>query len=65
MTTEEFETRQSKMTDKVLLEALELNISKLCKTGGKSFSMSVPPSIKDTDMLICELVNRYKKLINN
>ena len=64
MTIEQFEKKQSEMTDKELLEKTSQLLSKLCKTGGKSLSMSVPPNINDFDMLVCELMRRFKNAID-
>ena len=64
MTVEEFDQKQSEMPDKELLEKTQKLLSKLCETGGKSLSMSVPPSVNDFDMLICELMRRFKNVIN-
>ena len=62
MTREEiFYKKQSEMKDDELIELVQEEISKLCKTGGKSLRMCVPPMITDTDMLLCELVRRYKE----
>ena len=57
-----FRMKQEAMSDKELAELVEQEIFKLCKTGGKSLTMCVPPNIKDTDMLICEMIRRFKKL---
>jgi len=62
MTTEQFEIKQSLMPTQELIDKIESNLSKLCKTGGKSLSMSVPPSVNDFDMLVCELIKRVKQL---
>lgn len=62
--TEIFEQKQSAMTDKELCELLDNELSKLCKTYGKSFTMSIPPMVTDTDMLIGEMLERFKKLSN-
>lgn len=62
--TETFEQKQSAMTDKELCELLDSELSKLCKSYGKSFNMSIPPMITDTDMLIGEMLERFKKISN-
>jgi hypothetical protein len=62
--TEQFEKKQAEMTDKELHELVRIELSKLCQTGGRSITMCVPPMITDTDMLIGELLNRFKKLKN-
>ena len=60
--TELFEQKQAEMTDKKLSELVEQKLSKLCETGGKSLSMSVPPHVEDFDMLVCELLKRFKRI---
>jgi hypothetical protein len=63
MTKKQFESKKAEVSDTVLIETIEVKLSKLCATGGKSLSMSVPPQTSDLDMAICELIRRYKKLI--
>jgi hypothetical protein len=63
MTTEQFQEKQSQMSNEELISLAKEEISILCKTGGKSIKMSVPPSVKDTDMLICELIKRFSILV--
>ena len=60
---EKFEEKQAEMSDKELLEKTQKRLSKLCATGGKSLTMSVPPSVDNFDMLVCELMRRYKNAI--
>ena len=62
--TEQFEQKQAEMTDKELHDLVRTELSKLCKTGGKSLTMSVPPMVTDTDMLISELLNRFNRITN-
>ena len=62
--TEKFEQKQAGMTDKELHDLVRTELSKLCKTSGKSLTMRVPPMVTDTDMLISELLNRFKRLTN-
>jgi len=62
--TELFEQKQAAMTDKELHDLVRTELSKLCKTGGKSLTMCVPPMVTDTDMLISELLNRFKSISN-
>lgn len=61
MTTQEFEKKQSQVLDIDLISNIERKLEKLCKTGGRSLSMSVPPSVNDLDMSISELIKRYKQ----
>jgi hypothetical protein len=63
MTLERLNQLQSEMSDETLISLVENEISKLCKTGGKSFKMCVPVMPEDTDMLLSELVKRYKKTL--
>ena len=60
----EFEEKQSKMSDKELISRAEVEINELCRTGCKTFLMSVPPKITDSDMIISELIRRFKNNIN-
>jgi hypothetical protein len=64
ITKEQFKQKQAEMTDKELHDLVRTELSKLCKTGGKSLTMCVPPMVTDTDMLISELLNRFKRLTN-
>jgi len=63
MTTDKFEEDQANMYDGELLKLVEDKLHLLCKTGGKSLTMSVPPRIDDFDMLVCELIRRYKQAL--
>jgi len=62
--TEQFKQKQAEMTDKELHDLVRTELSKLCITGGKSLTICVPPMVTDTDMLISELLNRFKRLTN-
>lgn len=57
---EEFRKKQADMSDEELLGKCREELSKLCKTGGRSLTMCVPPQVDDTDMLFIELMRRYK-----
>lgn len=61
--TQEFYRKLHAMEHNVLSEKAENYISKLAQTGGKSMHMSVPPHIHDTDMLLGEVVRRYKLIM--
>ena len=61
---EEFRLKQAEMPDKELIELAREEVSKLCKTGGKSLTMCVPPMITDTDMILCEVIRRYESKLN-
>lgn len=59
---EEFALKQEKMSNLELSELVRKEISKLCQTGGKSLTLCVPPMVTDTDMLLCEMLRRFKIL---
>jgi hypothetical protein len=60
MTHEKFQQKVKAIPDKELIEIASLAISKLCKTGAKSFTMTVPPQLHDTDIILSEIVNRFQ-----
>jgi hypothetical protein len=62
---QEFQEKQSQMPNKELILLAREEVNKLCKTGGKSIKMCVPPSVKDTDMLLCEVIRRLEDLTTN
>ena len=59
-----FREKQLQMTNKELADLVCEETTKMCRTGGKSFTMRVPVNVKDTDMLISELVRRFRVLSN-
>ena len=65
MTQEQLDRELSEISDSELHEKVMELLSKLCKTGGKAFTMSVPVKSDDTDMLIGELLKRFKQKNNN
>lgn len=65
MTTEEFAKQQEAMSNEELIKLADKQVSELAKTGGRSHKMSVPPQITDTDMIFCELLKRFERLIEN
>jgi hypothetical protein len=64
METEEFEKRRSEMSNEELIERAEKEVSELVRTYGKSHRMCIPPMITDTDMILSELIRRFKYEIN-
>lgn len=62
MTTEQFEQKQSIMSDSELIELCTKQVQELAKTGGTSHKMSIPPKVTDTDMLFSELIKRFEHL---
>ena len=63
MKTEEFNKARSGITDVDLIEKAHTVLSELCKTGARSFTMTVPPSINDTDMIFGEVIRRFQQLV--
>lgn len=61
---EQFAAKQAAMSDAELAELAEKEVNNLAGSYGKSHHMSIPPMITDTDMLLCELIKRFKKLTN-
>ncbi len=61
MTQEQFDEKQRAISNSELAEMAQQALSKLCRTGGKSFIMTIPPRIDDTDMVISELIRRFKE----
>lgn len=61
MTIQEFRQIQAEMPDLELIKKAKQEISRLCKTGGHSLKMSVPPLATDTDMIIVEIIRRYEE----
>lgn len=60
--TEIFEEAQKNMQNSRLLQIVEHQISKLAQTGGRSHTMTVPPRVDDTDMILSEMVKRFKEM---
>lgn len=58
----EFEAKQGAMpTDELIILAKKM-VNQLAKTYGKSHTMSIPPQITDTDMILSEVIKRFEKL---
>jgi len=52
------------LTDNELSQRVQKDLSKLCKTGGKSFVMHVPARVnEDFDLLVGELIRRFNERI--
>jgi hypothetical protein len=60
MTQEELDRQLSEIPDEVLIEKSIAILQDWCK-GGKNFTMSVPPTKNCPDLLIAELIERFKK----
>lgn len=61
-TVEAFELKQSKMSDSELINLCQKEVGELASTYGKSHRMTIPPMVTDTDMLLSELIKRFKML---
>jgi hypothetical protein len=61
MTHEEFQQKLSEISDTTLIEKAHLVLDSLCKTGAKSFTMTVPVRIDDTDIILSEIISRFEK----
>jgi len=61
-TIEELNNAIAAITNEQLISHAENEISKLAKSGGLSHRMRVPPEPTDTDMLLSELLNRFKRM---
>jgi hypothetical protein len=62
MTHEEFKAKVEAIPDVEHVGMASSRISKLCSTGAKSFKMTVPPRIDDTDVVLSEVVRRFELL---
>jgi hypothetical protein len=62
MTHEEFKKQLEAIPNLELAEKAQSALSKLCSTGGASFTMTVPPRVDDTDMILSELIKRFELL---
>lgn len=63
MTHEELQQHMHGMSDRKLLEDCHIELDKLCKTGAKSFTMTVPARPTDTDLLFAELLRRFEERV--
>ena len=65
MTEKELREKQEAMSNETLIGLVQMTITDLAKTGGRSHRMTVPPQIEDTDMLLSEMVKRFKYALAN
>jgi hypothetical protein len=65
MTEQRLKELQEGMSNDSLIKEVERQITELARTGGKSHRMCVPPMPEDTDMILSELVRRYKRALTN
>lgn len=61
---DELDEKMQSISNKDLIEKASEELSKLCKTGAKSFTMRVPVTENDTDMIFSELIRRFKAKTN-
>lgn len=54
----------SDIPDTELAKLAEKAVFDMCQSGGRSFTMTVPPRVTDSDMLLSELIERFKRLIS-
>lgn len=59
--TELFYKKQAEMSNEELIALAEKEVGELAKTYGKSHKMTIPPMITDTDMVLTELIRRFKE----
>jgi len=62
MTHEEFQNQIKAIPNLELAKKAQSALGKLCSSGGTSFTMSVPPRLDDTDMILSEVITRFKLL---
>jgi len=62
MTHEEFQQKLKEIPNLELATKAQMALSNLCNTGGKSFVMSIPAKLDDTDMIFSELITRFEQL---
>lgn len=60
MTHEEFQAQLQAIPDRELAKKADEALSNLCKNGARSFTMTVPPRIDDTDMIFSEIIRRFQ-----
>lgn len=61
MTHEEFQEKVKAIPDQELAEMAQKALSKF-STGGQSFTMTVPPRLDDTDIILSEVIKRFEVL---
>lgn len=64
MTIEDLNKKMKSISNADLIIKASEELSKLCKTGAKSFTMRVPVTENDTDMIFSELIRRFKAKTN-
>ncbi len=62
MSIQELREKQAAMSDQELAEKCENLIHELSESGGKRWRICVPAQVNDSDMLLCEIVRRFRDL---
>ena len=62
MTHKEFKAKIEAIPNLELAEKAQSALSKLCSTGGQIFTMTVPPRLDDTDIILLEVIKRFELL---
>lgn len=65
MTNESFEQQLKDIPNLELAEMAQSALSKLCYSGGRSFTMTVPPRLDDTDIVLSEVITRFEQMSLN
>jgi len=58
----EFQNQIKAIPNLELAEMTQSALSKLCSSGGGSFTMTVPPRLDDTDIILSEIITRFELL---
>lgn len=58
--TEQFNKQLQSISDYELFIKAQDILGRLCSTGGQSFRMTIPPQTYDTDIVLAELIRRFK-----
>lgn len=64
-TAEEFNNELKAIPNSDLCRTADEIISKLCASGGKSFTMTLPPRIDDSDIVLSEVVRRLQVITSH
>ena len=62
MTHEQFMEKLESIPNIELAEKSQSILSKLCARGGSGFTMSVPPKLSDDDIILSEVIRRFKAM---
>jgi len=61
MTTAEFLKKQSEMSDDELINLAEKHVFSIMRNHGRNIEMSVPARVTDMDMILFEVIKRFKE----